>query len=295
MTVASPIELASLMLSQDWVQSHSISEHRKKKRNVAAIDDGTGDGLEERDEEEKGEGDDGQAWKQRSFLAGRRRVDGPARSAYRRHARSPQTTARPRRAAQDEHGSSSNTNKRVAPTAIAQLVRDGLVPNDVARPKERLFRALCDAKPVRRVDMRGKLTFTLNRPCNLVAALVQITGAEADPPCTQCSQGFGMFHGCITPQSTELRERLQGTCANHYFNSQGVRCSFHLGNRIPAGRDRDEHVARERRTGWADLARERTALQDRLLGAIQTLIDIAREQNALTARYVEDWASDNTD
>ncbi|KAI1498761.1 hypothetical protein F5X99DRAFT_392099, partial [Biscogniauxia marginata] len=89
---------------------------------------------------------------------------------------------------------------------------------------------LCDARPVRRILLTGNARFNLHRSGNLVAALVQVTGEEASPPCKQCSMGFGIFHECIKPRSRELQDRLVGSCANHFFNSQGTKCAFHFQN-----------------------------------------------------------------
>lgn len=60
----------------------------------------------------------------------------------------------------------------------------------------------------------------LRRAVNIEAALIQLTGTEADAICGTCTRLSGPFQGCVV--STEL-----AACASCHYNGKDARCSFY--------------------------------------------------------------------
>ncbi|KAI1356962.1 hypothetical protein F5Y01DRAFT_8460 [Xylaria sp. FL0043] len=73
---------------------------------------------------------------------------------------------------------------------------------------------------------KDKNTVLTRRVQNLAAALIQITGIIQEQACVTCSNGHGMFVGCVIPQNPRHQEAVNYACANHYFESKMSSCSF---------------------------------------------------------------------
>ncbi|KAI0195385.1 hypothetical protein EV127DRAFT_420833 [Xylaria flabelliformis] len=117
-------------------------------------------------------------------------------------------------------------NEPLEATAIKQLVRQQLWSDDKKLPTLGLALALVPMPPVRTVQLTGKGKFSLRRANNLVAALIQATGILAEKPCDGCKRGSGLFAGCVIPREPEHQSLVYGVCANHYYNSNGLLCTF---------------------------------------------------------------------
>ena len=69
--------------------------------------------------------------------------------------------------------------------------------------------------------------FSLNKPQNLAALLLHVSGQEAASPCSDCGRGLGMWTKCIVAADAATNGYVKGACSNHYYNSQGSKCSLH--------------------------------------------------------------------
>lgn len=87
--------------------------------------------------------------------------------------------------------------------------------------------------------MRSGRTINWDRPVNVEAVLIQITGSGVYPECSHCAKKLGPFEGCITAAGI-----ANGSCGNCHYNSEGTRCDLHKAT--PAKkRGRDRNVLEE--------------------------------------------------
>ncbi|KAK4151274.1 hypothetical protein C8A00DRAFT_17312, partial [Chaetomidium leptoderma] len=85
---------------------------------------------------------------------------------------------------------------------------------------------LLKAAPVRELSFNltktgQPRTLTLNRTYNFEAALMQLTGVEAEDQYDTCKKHTGPFATCVVSDICS-----GGSCASCHYNSEGKRCSF---------------------------------------------------------------------
>ncbi|KAI0022120.1 hypothetical protein F4780DRAFT_249671 [Xylariomycetidae sp. FL0641] len=110
-------------------------------------------------------------------------------------------------------------------TAFEQLISDRAIPSDHPHPRGPAGKLLAKLPARRSIDCRGSREFNPSRSPNMLAALIQVTGRVVTSPCGDCARGYGVFRQCIV--SDKLQGSLQNCCANHIYNSQASKCSFH--------------------------------------------------------------------
>ena len=81
--------------------------------------------------------------------------------------------------------------------------------------------ALAALPPARNPTTRPGRNARLNRDANIEANLAQITGQVNVPECAHCAWRNGVFALCVSAAG-----QLNGSCANCYYNNEGVRCSL---------------------------------------------------------------------
>ncbi|RYC65367.1 hypothetical protein CHU98_g794 [Xylaria longipes] len=114
----------------------------------------------------------------------------------------------------------------LASTEIAQLELQRLWNPDHALPRLGLALAMARIPPVRSLQLTSKSRFSLCRTSNVVTALIQV-----GERCDGCaSRGAGQFVGCVIPRHPQHQNEIQGVCANHYYNSNGLLCRFGSSN-----------------------------------------------------------------
>lgn len=74
-----------------------------------------------------------------------------------------------------------------------------------------------------------------DRPSNVEAALMFITGEEADQDCNVCLRGTGPFNGCFRSQYCG-----KGECATCHYNSESNRCGFLVDNKDKENSDESD-------------------------------------------------------
>ncbi len=73
----------------------------------------------------------------------------------------------------------------------------------------------------------SRATFTWNRPQNLIAKLLQVTGEVAKIPCSsRCKKSRGIWAESVVALERDAH-LTGGACTDCYFNSQASHCSFY--------------------------------------------------------------------
>ncbi|KAI8948882.1 hypothetical protein F4801DRAFT_555012 [Xylaria longipes] len=72
-----------------------------------------------------------------------------------------------------------------------------------------------------RIPPVRSLQLSLCRTSNVVTALIQV-----GERCDGCARGAGQFVGCVIPRHPQHQNEIQGVCANHYYNCNGLLCRF---------------------------------------------------------------------
>ena len=75
--------------------------------------------------------------------------------------------------------------------------------------------------PARKALLREGKTPNLKRSSNIEALIGQIVGTTADPECTHCTNGSGMWVKCVVADTF-----FGGSCCNCHYNNMGTRCSL---------------------------------------------------------------------
>lgn len=134
----------------------------------------------------------------------------------------------------------AGTNDACSCTASSEYaIAEGLIPDsfDFHQCKAAAPLALLPiARPITSNPRhRRGGAFTIKKIHNATALLVQLTGEDADPPCQSCSQGHGLWVGCVRSKSPEVERLTQRACANCYYNGLGTKCSFRDSTSKPCG------------------------------------------------------------
>lgn len=59
-----------------------------------------------------------------------------------------------------------------------------------------------------------------------MAAIIQMTGPEAEEPCTRCKKDYaGVWTLCIRPPCKFIDDKVHGACANCVFRGRAADCS----------------------------------------------------------------------
>ncbi|KAI5918435.1 hypothetical protein F4810DRAFT_572780 [Camillea tinctor] len=122
--------------------------------------------------------------------------------------------------------------------STGQDLLDRLGADQSAR-KNKTVSALCYSPIRRELEVRKEKRILLfNRSSHYLAALIQATGLEHRPPCTQCLRENGPWKQCVVPSTSVGGTLNSGACANCKWNGNGPRCSLHTAF-VPEARHND--------------------------------------------------------
>lgn len=111
-----------------------------------------------------------------------------------------------------------------------QLLAAGLFTEEAVSKANRLHEHLNAHKPLRLPEPKpgSRSTFSIenDRPANMTAALIQMTGPESDTACSRCIKtGAGVWLLCIRPPCEAVDDHVHGACGNCVFRGRQSDCS----------------------------------------------------------------------
>ena len=87
-------------------------------------------------------------------------------------------------------------------------------------------------RPVKQIPTVIKV-FSDSKPQNIAAWLMQATGEllPLNQSCSRCQKGAGIFgRQCVVMPDADMKERTLNTCANCWYNRNGVCSTVRWGN-----------------------------------------------------------------